>query len=135
MTYFILKQLPVLPPTAYTQADLDFIVPRVLYLTYTAWDLQPFARDLGYDGEPFPWDPERRALVRAELDACYARLYGLTREELCYILDPKAVKGEDWPSETFRVLKQREIKELGEYRTARLVLEAFDRMASGELAA
>ena len=34
---------------------------------------------------------------------------------------------EDFPSETFRVLKKNEIKEFGEYRTRRLVLEAWDR--------
>jgi hypothetical protein len=75
---------------------------------------------------PFPWNPERRAQLRAELDAYYARLYGLTRDELRYILDPKEVMGEDYPSETFRVLKDREIRELGEYRTQRLVLAAWD---------
>ena len=32
-----------------------------------------------------------------ELDAYYARLYGLTRDELRYILDPKEVHGEDFP--------------------------------------
>ena len=42
----------------------------------------------------------------AELDAYYSYLYGLTRRELEYILDPKAVMGEDYPSETFRVLKE-----------------------------
>jgi hypothetical protein len=123
-----LKQFPVLPPTAYTDSDLAFIVPRVLELTYTAWDLQPFARDLAYEGEPFRWDPDRRALLRADLDAYYAALYGLTRDELRYILDPKDVYGEDFPGETFRVLKEREIKEYGEYRTRRLVLEAWDRL-------
>ena len=35
--------------------------------------------------------------------------------------------GNDYPSETFRVLKDREIREYGEYRTQRLVLEAWDR--------
>ena len=46
-----------------------------------------------------------RAQLLAELDAYYARLYGLTRDELRYILDPKEVRGEDFPGETFRVLK------------------------------
>lgn len=65
---------------------------------------------------------------RAELDAYYARLYGLTRDELRYILDPKEVYGEDFPGETFRVLKEKEIKQFGEYRTRRLVLEAWDKL-------
>ena len=58
----------------------------------------------------------------------YARLYGLTRDELRYILDPKDVYGPDFPSETFRVLKEKEERAYGEYRTRRLVLEAWDRM-------
>jgi hypothetical protein len=131
LSFFILRQLPVLPPESYTQADIDFITPRVLELTYTAWDIQPFAQDMGYHGDPFPWNPERRALLRAELDAYYAHLYGLTRDELRYILDPADVYGPDFPSETFRVLKNNEIKDFGEYRTQRLVLEAWDRMGLG----
>lgn len=66
--------------------------------------------------------------MRAELDAFYARAYGLTRDELRYILDPADVKGPDYSSETFRVLKEKEIRTHGEYRTRRLVLEAWDRM-------
>lgn len=132
--FFIPKQLPVLPPESYTEADLDFIVPRVLELTYTAHDLNPWAEDLGYDGEPFPWNPDRRAALRAELDAYYAKLYGLTRDELRYILDPADVMGEDYPSETFRVLKNNEMRDFGEYRTARLVLREFDRMALADAA-
>jgi len=128
MTLGIVKQLPVFAPSNYCDSDLAFIVPRVLELTYTAHDLKPWAADLGYAGEPFPWNPERRAILRAELDAYYARLYGLTRDELRYILDPADVMGEDYPSETFRVLKNNELREFGEYRTRRLVLEAWDRL-------
>jgi hypothetical protein len=132
MNYFIYKQLPVLPPERYTEADLAIIVPRVLELTYTAHDLRAWAQDLDFDGAPFAFDPQRRAEMRAELDAYYARLYGLTRDELRYILDPVEVLGEDYPSETFRVLKNREMKEFNEYRTQRLVLREFDRMALAE---
>ncbi|MFO1432814.1 MAG: N-6 DNA methylase [Candidatus Competibacteraceae bacterium] len=128
LNFFIAKQLPVLPSESYSESDLAFIIPRVLELTYTAHDLKPWAEALGYNGPPFPFDPDRRARLRAELDAYYARLYGLTREDLCYILDPASVMGEDYPSETFRVLKQNEEREFGEYRTQRLVLEAWDRL-------
>jgi hypothetical protein len=72
-------------------------------------------------------------VLRAELDASYARAYGLTRDELRYILDPADVMGEDYPSETFRVLKNNEMKKFGEYRTRRLVLEAWNRMEAGDL--
>lgn len=128
LNYFYLKQFPVLSPDNYKETDLEFIVPRVLELTYTAHDLTPWAEDLGYDGPPFSWDPEVRAILRAELDAYYAKLYGLTRDELRYILDPADVMGDEYPSDTFRVLKNNEMKQFGEYRTQRLVLEAWDNM-------
>jgi hypothetical protein len=134
MTFGYYKQFPVIPPDRYTEDDLAYIVPRVLELTYTAHDLKPWAEDLGYDGEPFPWNPDRRAQLRAELDAYYAKLYSLTRDELRYILDPADVMGDDYPSETFRVLKNSEMREFGEYRTARLVLREFDRMALADAA-
>lgn len=133
LTMFVVKQLPILPPSSYTPADLAFIVPRVLELNYTSHSMASFARDLGYDGPPFKWDEDRRAQLRAELDAWYARAYGLTRDELRYILDPADVKGADYPSETFRVLKQNELRRFGEYRTARLVLAAWDKMERGEI--
>ncbi len=133
LTYGYLKQFPILPPDAYTETDLVFILPRVLELTYTARDLRPWAQDLGYDGAPFPFDPERRAQLRAELDAWYARAYGLTRDELRYILDPADIEGPDYPSETFRVLQKNELREFGEYRTRRLVLAAWDRLQSCRL--
>jgi hypothetical protein len=135
MTYFYVKQFAVLPPSTYTQLDLAFIIPRVLELTYTSHSLAPFARELGYNGPPFAWDEEHRAQLRAELDAWYTRAYGLTRDELRYILDPADVKGSDYPSETFRVLKANEIARFGEYRTARLVLAAYDKLAAHPLAA
>lgn len=130
LNYFIYKQLPVLPPNRYIEADLDFIVPRVLELTYTAHDLKPWAEGLGYFGQPFTFDLPRRAQLRAELDAYYAKLYGITRDELRYILDPADILGEDYPSETFRVLKDNERREFGEYRTQWLVLEAWDKLAA-----
>ena len=138
MTFGYVKQFPVPPPEKFTLSDLAFIVPRVLELTYTAHDLHAWGQNLAaYDprpaaerSQPFAWNPERRAQLRAELDAYYARLYGLTRDELRYILDPKDVMGANYPSETFRVLKEGEIKTYGEYRTRRLVLEAWDQQAS-----
>ncbi|MCW5231850.1 hypothetical protein D8B34_05460 [Verminephrobacter eiseniae] len=107
LNYFIHQQLPVLSPDRYTPAALDFIVPRVLEFTYTACGLQPWADELAaYDARPV--------------------LYGLTREELRYILDPADVMGAAHPSEIFRVLKRNEECELGAYRTQRLVLAAWD---------
>lgn len=130
LNFFIVKQLPVLPPEKYSSDDLAYIAQRVLELTYTSYDLAPFARDLGYDGEPFDWDPDRRHQLRCELDAYYARLYGLSRDELRYILDPADVMGPDYPSVTFPGLKRKEIAEYGEYLTQRRVLEAFDQLVA-----
>jgi hypothetical protein len=135
LKYNIFQQLAVLPPSAYIDGDIGFISRRVLELSYTSHSMTSFARDLGYRDPPFTWNDDRRAQLRAELDAWYARAYGLTRDELRYILDPVDVKGADYPSETFRVLKKNEIARFGEYRTARLVLAAWDAMERGELAA
>ena len=72
-----------------------------------------------------------QAQLRAELDAYYTRLYSLTRDELRYILNPKEVHGEDFPGETVRVVEEKEVKQFGEYRTRRLVLEAWDAQGQG----
>lgn len=84
----------------------------------------------GFPHPPFKWNEERRAVLRAELDAYYARLYGVEERDLRYILDPTDVYGPDYPSETFRVLKEKEIARFGEYRTKRLVLEAWQRLTT-----
>lgn len=123
------QQLPMFAPNAYLETDIEFIVTRVSRLVFTSFDMKDFASDLEISSEPFFWGETERAQMRAELDAYFAHLNMLTREELRYILDPKDVFGPDFPSETFRVLKKNEEKEYGEYRTRRLVLEAFDQLA------
>jgi hypothetical protein len=127
LTYSLVRQLPVLPPDRYRMdvpwdravPDLEeWIRPRVLELTYTANDLAPYARDLGDDGPPFVWDPLRRELLRAELDAAYFHLYGVGRDDTDHILD------------TFNVLREREQRTSGEYRTKRLILDRYDAMST-----
>lgn len=83
------------------------------------------------DVQPFTWNQARRALLRADLDVVYSRAYGLTRDKQRCILDPAYVKGPDYPSKTFRVLKEKEIRHHGEYCTRRLVFAAWDRMEAG----
>jgi hypothetical protein len=124
MTFFILKQLPVLPPNQYATKCRwddgnslgDWILPRVLELTYTAWDLEPFAKDCGYDGQPFRWNEDRRFLLRCELDAAYFHLYSIERDDVDYIL------------ETFPIVKRKDEQKFGEYRTKRVILEMYDEM-------
>lgn len=129
LNFLQMKQLPVLPPAVFEQrcgwsdaTVLDWIRPRVLELTYTAWDLQPFARDCGYEGSPFRWDAERRAMVRAELDAAFFHLYGLSRADADYVMS------------TFPIVKRQEEQQFGEYRARRLILERFDAMAQAAAA-
>lgn len=131
LTYTYLNQLPFLAPETYSSDERRLIKNCVLELTYTSNAMRPWAEDLGYTGAPFTFNPDRRAQLRAELDAFFAKKYGLSRDELRYVLDPHDVKGADYPSETFRGLKGKEINQFGEYRTQRLVLEAFDRMTGG----
>lgn len=126
MQLFIWKQLPV-PAPASLEPHLPFIVPRVLELVYTAYDMTPLARDLGDQGEPFRWDEDRRAQLRAELDAFFFRLYGIDdRNDVDYIL-------ETFQTETGG-LKHNEIRDYGEYHTKRLVLTEYDRMAAADAA-
>ena len=136
MNFFIVKQLPVLPPEAYLETVqgcatvvvwAELVVPRVLELTYTANDLRGFAEDVGYDGPPFPWEDDRRHRVQCELDATYAHMYDLDRRDLEWILDAPQ------PGASFPTLKRNEIDTFGEYRTQRYVLHAYDQLARGEL--
>ncbi|CAA0078313.1 Eco57I restriction-modification methylase domain-containing protein [Zhongshania aliphaticivorans] len=132
MNFFIVKQLPVLPPEMYSPNDIEFIVKRVLKLTYTSFDMAEWATDLGYDNPPFEFKEEERAMIQAELDAYYGKLYGIDREELQFILDPESIKP-GYPSETFAVLKRSDERLYNKYRTQRLVLEAWEKLESGEL--
>ena len=132
MNFFIVKQLPVLPPEAYLDEVwpglkyVELIVPRVLELTYTGHELEGFARDLGYSGLPFKWDDGRRHILQCELDAIYTSMYSLKRSDLEWILDALS------PSTSFPTLKRNEVNKLGEYRTKRYVLSAYDQLARKE---
>lgn len=170
LNFFKVRQLPVSSPTT-LRNHVNRILPKIIELVYTSWDIKSFADDLWKEADadlkaviqkqweenkaatgghtwappdwceideagcplsPFKWDEERRAVLKAELDAIYAKLYALTTEELRYILDPQDVYGPDFPGETFRVLKEKEIKQFGEYRTRRLVLEAWEKLNKEE---
>jgi len=132
MNFFIAEQLAVAGPQPLASgppwagaAFLDWLRPPVLELTYTAWDMEPFARDLGDSGPPFRWDEERRAVLRAELDGAFFHLYGIERDDADYILS------------TFPIVHRNDQARHGEHRTRRLVMEAYDgiakAIASGEL--
>ena len=125
LSYFLVEQFPVLPPAAYMAPvgwlsgyELDgWIRQRVLELSYTAYDLEPFAADLGDDGPPFRWDEERRFVMRAELDAAFFHLYGIERDDVDYIM------------ETFPIVKRKDEQRYGSFRTKELILDVYDAMA------
>lgn len=125
MSTFIIEQLPLLPiawnSTRVSWAPNEslevWLSHRVLELTYTAWDMESFARDVGFESAPFRWNDERRPILRAELDAAFFHLYGVSRDDTSYVMD------------TFPIVKKNDEKLYGEYRTKRLVLEIYDALA------
>ena len=89
--------------------NLNFEIEKDIIVKYDG-------EDLGYTGEPFIWDTERRLILQSELDALYAHLYNITIDELDYIL------------ETFPIVKKKDIAKYGEYRTKRLILEKYEEL-------
>jgi hypothetical protein len=126
LNYFTAKQIACPTPGAFAQQTswqptrtlAEWTASYILELSYTSWRLQPYAREMGDIGPPFRWDPDRRALLRADLDAAFLHVYGLHRAEAEHVLD------------SFPVVRKYEERDHGEYRTRRLVLDAYDRMAA-----
>ena len=139
MSVFIVKQLPVITLDQIPLPTRSEIIKRVVELCYFNHDLDDWAKEV-WDNldqnlkkylsqlnecKPFPYDSNRRSILQAELDAIFAKLYKLSTDDLRYILDPEDVCGSGCINETFRVLKDNEIRQFGEYRTKRLVMEAW----------
>lgn len=124
LTYGILEQIPVIEenvlaqPTPWSTAVTlrDWILPRALELTFTAWDLESFAHDVGYEGPPFHWVTERRFLLRCELDAAFFYLYGLSRDDADYVM------------ETFPILRRSDERTYGCFRTKQVILDIYEEM-------
>lgn len=151
------KQFPVLSPEQIPDWAEFQIVSRVAELCYFNHDLDGWMDELWHDEkmtdelrtlivkrlkecnhlqfsgldfsniQPFIYNEDRRTQAQAELDVIFAHLYGLTTEELYYILDPEDICGTGCINETFRVLKDNETRKYGEYRTKRLVIEAWEK--------
>lgn len=118
LKFFTMRQLPIPAPDTRPDSYAEFLDEAVLELVYSAHDLGGYAEDQGYSGPPFRWDPERRALLRAELDAAMFHLYGVEREDVDHIMD------------TFPIVRRKDEEAHGEYRTKRVVLEIYDEMAA-----
>ena len=158
LNIFILKQLPALPPITYSQPCLwsgvnsriatetplaEWLLPRILELTYTAWDLEPFARDCGNDGPPFRWDEERRFLLRAELDAAFFHLYlpsdaqgdwlpaaNESPEDLARLKEsfPQPRDAVSYIMDTFPIVRRKDIAKHGTYHTKDTILKIYEAM-------
>lgn len=152
-SFFIKRQLPVPPPRSFrVNAAWERLVtvdrwvrPRVLELTYTAWDVEPFAQDYGWSGPPFRWDEERRFLLRCELDAAFFHLYlpaeangdwrragGETTEDLVQLKAsfPTPRDAVAYIMDTFPIVRRRDEEKFnGDYRTKRVILEIYDALA------
>ena len=98
----------------------DLVRHHVLRLTYTSHNMAPFARDLGHDGPPFPWDEEARRHLLARLDGLYFHLYGLDRDDASYILS------------TFPIIQRQDQAQFGNYRTRNLILASINALAAGD---
>ena len=125
LNLYIIEQLPVIAPEDYdrhfgTITARDLVRDHVLRLTYTANDMAPFARDLGYEGPPFIWNDEERRHLRARLDALYFHLYGLSREDAEYILS------------TFPIVQREDEAQFGSYRTRDLILAYMNALDAGD---
>jgi hypothetical protein len=133
------EQLPVIPPADYARpfgpkSAADIVKAAVLELTYTAHDMAPFARDMGYvdaKGDvlpPFIWDEDRRLHLRAKLDALYFILYGVfdpaepaqSRDDIRYIYS------------TFPIVERQEKAAYGSYRSRDLCLAYINTLIAGQ---
>ena len=123
---YILEQLPVPHPKAFDQEIAgrkigDLVRDEVLHLSYTAVDMEPFARDLGYEGDPFIWDEEDRRHRRARLDALFFLLYGISEADADYILNQ------------FPIVRDDDEEEFGNFRTRDLILAYMKALEAGDL--
>jgi hypothetical protein len=150
MTFGLMYQHPALQPEMLAASSMwsdgtihDWLLPRVLELTYSAWDLEPFARDCGWSGPPFLWDDDRRFLLRCELDAAFFHLYlpsegngdwcqveSETAEDRARLKAslPTPRDAVDYIMDTFPIVKRRDEEKWGDYRTKRVILEIYDAM-------
>lgn len=157
--YFIVRQL-VAPSPAQMRAPQahvtggqpfpEWVLARVLELTYTASDLRPFARDCGFNGAPFGWDDARRFALRCELDAAFFHIFlpadaqgcwkdarradGCARDEspderaalqACFSTPRDAVA---YILDTFPIVAANDVAVHGEFRTKRAILAVYDSM-------
>lgn len=137
MTYTVMDSLPFPRTFTETPAAIE-IVRRVCALCAVGPEMQGL-REVAVRAGILPSlhevveDPDRRAVLAAEIDVLVAReVYGLSKDELLYILDPANILGQGCGIETFKALRNREQREFNEFRTQRLIEEAWERLQMAE---
>ena len=86
------------------------------------------SKQLGLDGKPAV-EPATRRQLRAELDVYVARdFFGLSKDEMRYLLDPSSVLGDDCGIETFGALKRAETRADGRFISYELIMDAWDHL-------
>lgn len=124
LKYFTMRQLPMPDPSTLEaqvpwQTDESWnmwLAARTLALLVDSNEMTPLGADFEFAGITNPWDPERRRLIRAELDAGCFRLFGIPRDDVDYIM------------ETFPIVKRKDEAAFGSFRTKELILDAYDAM-------
>ncbi len=136
MSYTILDTLPL--PARKPETGPEITITRIAAsLALTGPEMADCAEqfsleDRGWNGKLLA-NEEQRQEAKAEIDAIYAyRILNLTRAQMRFILRPKDISDEYSEYETFGALERAEIRQFGEYRTQRLVLEAWDRLVGGD---
>ncbi len=132
MTFSIVDSLPI--PARMPETESEAAITRLsASLALTGPEMADFAKqfsaeDPAWNGELLVNDAARHE-AKAEIEAIYAlQILKLNRSQLQFILRPKDVSEEYAEYETFGALERAEIRQFGEYRTKRLVLEAWDRL-------
>lgn len=125
LNLFILEQIAAPHPNAFVASAGgrtlgEQVLDRVLRLTYTSHDLEPFACELGYSGPPFAWDEEERRHLLAQLDAMAFQLYSLGEDDIGYVLS------------TFSNVERDDRRHFRRYRTRELILGYLRAHAAGD---
>ena len=135
MSYTILDTLPIPVKKPETESEVE-ITRLAASLALAGPEMASFAElfmseDSGWSGELL-LDNEARHEATAKIEAIYtSQMLKLNRSEVEFILKPSDISDKFSGYETFGALERSEIRQFGEYRTQRLVLEAWDQLFGG----
>lgn len=145
MTYGFFKQLPMPSPTKVMDliSELNptekcsWLRDHIMELLYTANSMSSFAADFGYNTKPYFWNPERRSHIRAEFDAAVFHLYLGSQEDWNSVASKELREWFPTPRDvmphimdSFPIVRDKDLKEYGQYRTCEAILAEYDRMAT-----